>query len=160
MAVASLSVSKSRQRRGARPIRPGEARQGAAAGAGEKILPLTLEEVDLVAAECGRFGPLVVFMADCGARPAEVVALEWKHVDLDAGTVELPGAKTDLAWRTVHLTSRGVDALRSVPRSITTRRVFHHKSGKPLSWDYFAQEWWHPALVAGRLALRSVRPTA
>jgi len=101
-----------------------------------------------------RFGPLVVFMADSGARPAEVVALEWRHVDLDAGTVELPGSKTDLAWRTVHLTSRGVGALRSLPRSITTRRVFHHKSGKPLSWEFFAQEWWHPALVAAGLEKR------
>ncbi len=121
---------------------------------GEKILPLTLAEVDRVAEESGRFGPLVVFMADSGARPAEVVALEWRHVDLDAGTVELPGAKTDLAWRTVHLTSRGVDALRDVPRSILTRRVFHHESGKPLSWSYFAQEWWRPAVQLAGLEAR------
>jgi integrase len=121
---------------------------------GERILPLTLEEVDLVAAECGRFAPLVVFMADSGARPAEAVALEWRHVDLDAGTVELPGAKTDLAWRTVHLTSRGVDALRAVPRSITTRRVFHHASGRALTWPYFAEGWWRPALEAAGLEKR------
>ena len=30
---------------------------------GEKILPLTLAEVDRVAEECGRFGPLVVLRA-------------------------------------------------------------------------------------------------
>jgi integrase len=29
-------------------------------------------------------------MADTGARPAEAVAVEWRHVDLDAGTAELP----------------------------------------------------------------------
>ena len=84
---------------------------------GERILPLTLAEVDRVAEECGRWAPLVVFMADSGARPAEALALEWRHVDLDRATVELPGAKTELAWRTVHLTSRGVEALRSMPRA-------------------------------------------
>jgi integrase len=82
---------------------------------GEKILPLSIDEVDRVAAECGRWGPLVAFMADSGARPGETIRLEWRHVDLDSATVELPGFKTDLAWRTVHLTSRGVDAIRGVP---------------------------------------------
>jgi integrase len=52
--------------------------------------------------------PLVIFMADTGARPAEAVAVEWRHVDLEARTVELPGSKTNLAWRTVHLTRRGL----------------------------------------------------
>jgi integrase len=137
-----VATDPARRVRAPRPVR------------GEKILPLTLEEVDRVAEECGRFGSLVRFMADSGARPAEVVALEWRHVDLDAGTVELPGTKTDLAWRTVHLTSRGVDALREVPRSILTRRVFHHESGKPLSWPYFAQGWWHPALDLAGLEAR------
>jgi integrase len=61
---------------------------------GEKILPLTLDEVDQVAGKCGRWGPLVAFMADTGARPAEAIAVEWRHVDLDARTVELPGFKT------------------------------------------------------------------
>ena len=98
---------------------------------GESTKALTLDEVDLVAGECGRWAPLVVFMADSGARPAEALGLEWRHVDLDAGTVELPGAKTELAWRTVHLTSRGVDALHLMPRALTTRRVFH-LDGKPV----------------------------
>jgi site-specific recombinase XerD len=31
---------------------------------GETIIPFTIAEVDLVAAECGRWGPLVRFMAD------------------------------------------------------------------------------------------------
>ena len=84
----------------------------------------------------GRWGPLVVFMADTGARPAEALAVEWRHVDLDRATVELPGVKTDLAWRTVHMTSRGVAALRHLPRSLTTRRVFH-VDGRPVSFDYF-----------------------
>ena len=121
---------------------------------GERILPLTLAEVDQVAEECGRWGPLVWFMADTGARPAEAVAVEWRHVDLDAGTVELPGVKTDLAWRTVHMTSRGINAIRSVPHALTTRRVFH-VDGRPVSWAYFYSEVWTAALVAAGLEHRA-----
>jgi integrase len=121
---------------------------------GERILPLSLPEVDLVAAECGRWGPLVVFMADSGARPGEALAVEHKHVDLAAATVELPGVKTDLAWRTVHLTQRGVDAIRKVSRALTTRRVFHI-DGRPVSWRYFSQDIWHPGLVSAGLEPRA-----
>ena len=121
---------------------------------GERILPLSLDEVDKVAGECGRWSALVVFMADTGARPAEAVAVEWRHVDLDARTVELPGFKTDLAWRTVHMTSRGVDAIRSMPRALQTRHVFH-VDGRPVSWTYFAREVWAPALEAAGLEHRA-----
>ena len=58
-------------------------------------------EVERVAEECGRWGPLVMFMADTGARPAEAVALELRNVD--GSVVELPGRKTEHAWRTVHI---------------------------------------------------------
>jgi integrase len=121
---------------------------------GERILPLTIAEVDRVAEECGRWGALVRFMADSGARPAEALAVEWRHVDLDRGTVELPGAKTELAWRTVHLTSRGVEALREMPRALTTRRVFHVE-GRPISWTYFRREVWAPALELAGLEKRA-----
>jgi integrase len=121
---------------------------------GERILPLSIDEVDQVAEECGRWGPLVVFMADTGARPAEAIAVEWRHVDLDAATVELPGFKTDRAWRTVHMTSRGVEAIREMPRAIGTRRVFH-VDGRPISWVYFWREVWTPALNAAGLEHRA-----
>jgi integrase len=121
---------------------------------GERILPLSVVELDLVAEECGRWGALVLFMADSGARPGEALAVEHKHVDLDAGTVELPGVKTDLAWRTVHLTERGVEAIRSVPRALATRRVFHI-DGRPISWPYFTREVWHPALETASLEPRA-----
>jgi integrase len=82
------------------------------------------------------------------------LAVEWRHVDLDRGTVELPGAKTELAWRTVHLTSRGVEALRGMPRALTTRRLFHVE-GRPISFDYFRREVWHPALKLAGLEPRA-----
>ncbi len=122
---------------------------------GESILPFeSWVEVERVAEECGRWGPLVIFAADSGARPAELLALEWRHVDLDVGTVELPGRKTDSAWRTVHLTSRGVAALRSMPRALATRRVFHIE-GRPASRVYFWREIWKTALEAAELDYRA-----
>lgn len=120
----------------------------------ERMLPFTSwQEVERVAAECGRWAPLVVFMADSGARPAEAVDLEWRHVDLQSGTVELPGHKTDAAWRTVHLTPRGLDALTAMPRSLQTRRVFH-VDGRAVSFDYFRREVWHTALQLAGLEPR------
>ena len=74
---------------------------------GENIRPFeSWAEIEVVAEECGRWGPLVVFMVDTGARPAEAVAVEHRHVHGSA--VELPGRKTAGAWRTVHMTRRGV----------------------------------------------------
>lgn len=121
---------------------------------GERIQPFSVGEVDQIAAESGRLAPLVVFMADTGARPAEAIAVEWRHVDLEAGTVELPGAKTELAWRTVHMTSRGVDALRAMPRALHTRHVFH-EDGVPVAWSHFYTEVWRPAFEAAGLEYRA-----
>lgn len=110
----------------------------------ERMLPFeSWAEVDAVAAQCGRWAPLVVFLADTGARPAEAVNVEHKH--LHGSTVELPGTKTAGAWRTVHMTERGQEAVAAIPRSIVTRRVFHI-DGRPISWPYFWREVWHTAL--------------
>ena len=49
-------------------------------------------EIERVAEECGRYAPLVIFAADYGARPGELVALQ--HRDVEAGKVRLPGSKT------------------------------------------------------------------
>lgn len=120
---------------------------------GERIVPFeSWDEVEAVAEECGRWGPLVLFMADTGARPGEAVALEHRHVH--GSTVELPGQKTALAWRSVEMTRRGVDAIASVPRALTTRRVFH-VDGRPISWDYFRREIWQPALEAAGVEQRA-----
>jgi hypothetical protein len=88
-----------------------------------------------------------------GDQDTITAALEWKHVDLDAGTVELPGVKTDLAWRTVHLTSRGIQAITSMPRALATRHVFNVDS-RPISFNYFRREVWHPALGLAGLETR------
>jgi integrase len=118
----------------------------------ERMLPFeSWAEVEAVADECGLWAPLVVFLADTGARPGEAVAVEHRHVH--PPTVELPGSKTEGAWRTVHMTSRGVAAVDSIPRSIVTRRVFHI-DGRRISWPYFWREVWHPALKLAGLEKR------
>jgi integrase len=118
----------------------------------DRMLPFeSWAEVEQVAEECGRWGSLVVFMADSGARPGEAIALERRHVD--GATVELPGTKTAGAWRTVHLTDHGVAAIDAVPPALTTRYVFHI-DGRPISWPYFTQDVWRPALIAAGLKPR------
>ena len=131
---------------------PAKRVQAAKPSRGERIIPFeSWAEVDAVARECGRRGALVVFMADTGARPAEVLGVEHRHIDGVA--VELPGKKSDAAWRTVHMTPRGVEAVERVPRSILTRRVFHIDE-RPISWPYFSREVWRPALDAAGLEYR------
>jgi integrase len=110
----------------------------------ERIVPFeSWAEVERVAAECGRWGSLVIFMADSGARPGEAVALEHRHVD--GAVVELPGTKTEGSWRTVHLTDRGMRAVAEPPHALSTNRVFHIE-GSPISFSYFRREVWRPAL--------------
>src|SRR5919204_6000764 len=52
------------------------------------------------------------------------------------------------------MTERRVDAIRSVPRALTTRTVFH-VDGRPVSWVYFWREVWKPALEAAGLPYRT-----
>ena len=120
----------------------------------ENIIPFeSWEEVEAVAAACGRWAPIVMFMADTGARPGEVQGVEHTHVH--GSVVELPGTKTVNAWRAVHLTERGVAAIQSVPRAISTPSVFH-LDGKPVSWPYFTSRVWRPALKTAGLPHRRV----
>jgi hypothetical protein len=48
----------------------------------------------------------------------------------------------------------GVEALRSIPRALTTRRVFHVE-GRPISWGYFSRDVRHPALLLAGLDPRA-----
>jgi len=118
----------------------------------ERMLPLeSWAEVEAVAEEAGAWGPLIIFMADTGARPGEAIRLEHRHVH--GSRVELPGTKTAGAWRTVHMTGRGVEAVRMPPRAMWIRRVFN-VHGRPISWPYFTREVWHPALTLAGLEKR------
>jgi integrase len=118
----------------------------------ERMLPFeSWAEVEAVAEECGQWGPLVIFMADTGARPAEAIRLEHRHVH--PPTVELPGSKTEGSWRTVHMTRRIIVAARTPPQALWIPRVFN-VAGRPVSWPYFWREVWHPALKLAGLEKR------
>lgn len=121
----------------------------------EKIIPFeSWAEVEAVAAEAGRWAPLIVFAADCGARPGELRALEHRHVDVAGGRIYLPGSKTENASRVVHLTARGIQAYRSFPRSISTPLVWWGARGAPLSWPNWRWDVWYPAVELAGLKKR------
>jgi integrase len=109
-------------------------------------------DVEKVAVECGRWAPMVILAVDCGARPGELALLEHRHID--GARVYLPGTKTQNARRIVHLTDRGVAAAAEFARSISTPLVFHDH-GKPLDWNRWRANVWHPALTAAGFSSRS-----
>ena len=79
------------------------ARLGAALKAGEEQ---RLEPPEVVAA----IRPLML----TGCRRAEILTLQWDHVDLEAGELRLPDSKTGA--RTVHLGDPAIAVLRAIPR--------------------------------------------
>ena len=89
------------------------------------------------------------FMADSGARPAEAIALEWRHVDLESATVELASknSRLEFSWRTVHTdeSRRRSDPIHATrqyrPERSSTSTVApchgptsHARYGTPRSW--------------------------
>ncbi len=49
-----------------------------------------------------------------GARRGEILELQWKHVDLDAGVLRLPDSKTGQKY--IHLSTPALDILKNIPR--------------------------------------------
>jgi integrase len=64
--------------------------------------------------------PMVQLALETAMRRGELLALQWKHVDLARQTAHLPMTKNGTA-RTVPLSSRAVRVLESLPRSISGR---------------------------------------
>jgi Phage integrase family len=81
----------------------------------------TWEELEALTAALGtRYGPMILFAAATGLRPAEWVALEWRDIDRDERVVyvrrsftrgELKLPKTEGSLRAVPLQARAIDAL-------------------------------------------------
>ena len=57
-----------------------------------------------------------------GARPAEIAALEWSHVDLKGAVLRLPKSKTGA--KTIHLSPKAVTLLKRWPRWAGSNYVF------------------------------------
>jgi integrase len=124
-------------------------------------------EVEAVAAALGeRYGPMILFAAATGLRPAEWIALERRDVDREERVVyvrrsftkgELKLPKTDASQRAVPLQARALDALdRALPND-ESPLVFPGERGGHLDVHHFRPFQWRPAQrAAGIDPLRRV----
>jgi integrase len=78
-----------------------------------------------------------------GARPVEIVSLQWSFVDLKAATLRLPDSKTGA--RTIYLAPAAVDLLKRWPRYANSAYVFpgtdHAKRGAHLHPSTLTHAW-------------------
>lgn len=85
-------------------------------------------EEERILAACRRsksslVAPLVILALETGMRLGELLALDWRHIDLKRQTAFLPMTKNG-ETRLVPLSTRAVETLRLVPRNIQSTRVF------------------------------------
>ncbi len=124
-------------------------------------------ELEALAAAIGpRYGPMILFAAATGLRPAEWIALEKRDVDRDERVVyvrrsftrsELKFPKTDASMRAVPLQARALDALDRVKDGDGSRLLFPGERGGYLDIHHFRPFQWRPAQnAAGIDPLRRV----
>jgi integrase len=69
----------------------------------------------LAAYDGGPFVPAAIkLLVFTGARPGEVLGLQWKFIDIERGEARLPDSKSGA--KTLHLAFPALDVLRSLPR--------------------------------------------
>lgn len=112
------------------------------------------DEIRAVAAQLGPVaGPMVVFAAATGVRPAELVALERRDIDRAGGAVSVPrqyvrgqvkATKTRRSVRSVPLQSVALEALDGLPRS-ESPLLFPSPSGGHIDLHNFRAREWRPA---------------
>jgi hypothetical protein len=116
------------------------------------------QQVEAVAVHLGPvYGPMVVFAAATGLRPAELFALEHRDLDFRDGLVYVRRAyangrvkhvKTRRSMRGVPLQGMALEALRRLPPNPTTPLVFPNARGGYIDLHNFRQRHWRPALSA------------
>jgi integrase len=124
-------------------------------------------EVEAVAARLGkRYGPMILFAAATGLRPAEWIALEKRDIDREErvvyvrrsftrGALKLP--KTEASQRAVPLQARALDALDRASPSQESELVSPGERGGYLDVHHFRPYQWRPAQwAAGIDPLRRV----
>jgi integrase len=121
----------------------------------------TWAEVEAVAAALGeRYGPMVLFAAATGLRPAEWIALETRDIDraervvyvrrsFTRGELKLP--KTEASQRAVPLQARALDALDRACPSEESELVFPGERGGYLDVHHFRPFQWRPAQRAASI---------
>jgi integrase len=112
------------------------------------------KELEAIAKVLGpRYGPMILFAAATGMRPAEWVALEKRDIDREGrvayirrsfakGEVKVP--KTEASRRAVPLQARAFDALDRVPAS-DSPLVFPGERGGYFDIHHFRPYQWRPA---------------
>jgi integrase len=124
-------------------------------------------ELDALAAAIGpRYGPMILFAAATGLRPAEWIALEKRDVDRKERVAyvrrsftrsELKLLKTEASMRAVPLQARALDALNQVKDGNGSPLQFPGERGGYLDIHHFRPYRWRPAQkAAGINPLRRV----
>jgi integrase len=117
-------------------------------------------ELEALARAIGpRYGPMILFAAATGLRPAEWIALEKRDVDLKERVVyvrrsftrgELKIPKTEASMRAVPLQTRALDALDRI-RSNGSPLLFPGERGGYLDIHHFRPYQWRPAQKAAAI---------
>jgi integrase len=83
------------------------------------------------------FGRIIKLLILTGCRREEIGALKWHELDLDAGTMTIPGTRTK-NHRTLALTlpQAAIDILRSTPRRPGRDYVFGNRGGVYSGYSY------------------------
>jgi integrase len=115
-------------------------------------------ELDALSEAIGpRYGPMILFAAATGLRPAEWIALEKRDLDRDERVVyvrrsftrgELKRPKTEASIRAVPLQTRALDALERVPDHAKSQLLFPGERGSYLDIHHFRPAHWRPAQLA------------
>jgi integrase len=127
----------------------------------------TWTELEALAAAIGpRYGPMILFAAATGLRPAEWIALEKRDIDREERVVyvrrsftrrELKVPKTEASMRAVPLQARALDALDLIRDANDSPLVFPGERGGYLDIHHFRPFQWRPAQEAvGITPLRRV----
>jgi len=91
---------------------------------------LTPTELDALAGEMEPlYGAAAVVGAWCYLRPSELLGLERRDVDLDAGLLHVRGTKTARSQRSVPVPLRARQVLAELPARLDTRLVFPAPAG-------------------------------
>src|ERR671911_556132 len=115
-------------------------------------------ELETLAAAIGpRYGPMILFAAATGLRPAEWIALEKRDIDRTERVVyvrrsftrgELKFPKTEASMRAVPLQARAFDALDRIQNGNGSPLVFPGERGGHLDIHHFRPFQWRPAQKA------------
>jgi integrase len=123
-----------------------------------KTRPLTLEQVRQVLngfnAIAPTYRPFAEFLFSTGVRTSEGVGLQWKRIDLEAGTVTIADTLTQMKYQTTKvrkptktssvttlpMSTNLRKLLESLPRGEPDDLIFTH-NGKPISRQLYHRAW-------------------